>query len=65
MVEGTGFEKVPSSLEASLNLLEKSQWAKGALGDGVVGSFVAMKKKECEAHASHLCSWEQEFYVDC
>ena len=55
--------KLPAGLGASLDALEVDEWLCDALGAGLVGTFVAMKRFELERFSQYVTDWELDEYA--
>ena len=55
-------DSLPSSLEEALNLLEKNEIIKSALGEHILNEFVTTKRKECEIFRTYVTPLEVDMY---
>ena len=57
-------ESLPASLDEALDLLEKNDTIKDALGEHILHEFVTAKRKECEVFRTYISPLETEMYLD-
>lgn len=57
-------ESLPSSLNEALDLLEKNDIIKEALGEHILNEFLHAKRKECEIFRTYISPLESEMYLD-
>lgn len=57
-------ESLPSSLEEALDLLEKNEIIKDALGEHILNEFISAKRKECEIFRTYISPLESQMYLD-
>ena len=55
-------DSLPSNLEEALNLLEKNEIIKSALGEHILNEFVTTKRKECEIFRTYVTPLEVDMY---
>jgi len=58
-----GIGSLPGSLNDAMQLTEKSQLVKEALGDHVFNAFLANKRAEWDAYRMNVTQWELERYL--
>ena len=56
-------DSLPSSLDEALDLLEKNQTVKDALGEHIVHEFLETKRKECDMFRTYVSPLEIETYL--
>lgn len=56
--------RLPTSLDEAADLLDKSAFAREALGSGVVDFYVHTARKECEAFHAAVTDWERVRYFE-
>ena len=57
-------DSLPGRLEEAIELLEKNDVVKEALGEHILNEFVTTKKKECELYNLYVSQWEIDRYLD-
>jgi glutamine synthetase len=57
-------ERLPGSLEQAVEALDRSAFARGALGDPLVDTLVAVQRLELARFAAHVTDWERERYLE-
>ena len=61
----SSFPRLPRSLPRAAELLEKSELAKRALGEGAVKFYVrAARRAEAQAYESAVTDWERVRYFE-
>jgi len=61
--EKRGITTLPASLLEAIQLTEKSELVKKALGDHVFNSFIENKKKEWDEYRIHVTEYETKKYL--
>ena len=61
--EKAGITSLPGSLIEAIQLTEKSELVKEALGDHVFNSFLTSKKVEWDEYRTNVSQWEMEKYL--
>ena len=61
--EKAGITSLPGSLIEAIQLTEKSELVKKALGDHVFNSFLTSKKVEWDEYRTNVSQWEMEKYL--
>ena len=56
-------DSLPSSLDEALELLDKNEIIKSALGEHIYNEFVATKEKECDTFRTYVTPLEVEMYL--
>ncbi|MBQ8475586.1 type I glutamate--ammonia ligase, partial [bacterium] len=56
-------ESLPSSLDEALDLLEKNETIKEALGEHILNEFITTKRKECDTFRTYITPLETELYL--
>ena len=56
--------RLPSSLEAAADLLDRSTMARATFGDGVVDFYVRHARLECAAFGNAVTDWEKRRYFE-
>jgi glutamine synthetase len=57
-------QRLPASLAEAVEALDASAFARGALGDALVDTLVAVQRLELERFAAHVTDWERERYLE-
>lgn len=57
-------DSLPASLDEALDLLEKDEIVKDALGNHIYDEFVAAKEKECDKFKTYVSPLEVEMYLN-
>jgi glutamine synthetase len=57
-------DSLPGSLEQAVELLEKNDIIKDALGEHILNEFIATKKNECDKYRTYVTPLEMEMYLD-
>ncbi len=60
----TRLARLPSSLAAAADLLDRSEFARAAFGDGVVDFHVRHARLECDAFGNAVTDWEKRRYFE-
>ena len=60
----TRMARLPSSLAAAADLLDRSEFARAAFGDGVVDFHVRHARLECDAFGNAVTDWEKRRYFE-
>jgi len=60
--ERRGIGTLPASLEEAIQLTEKSEVVRKALGDHVFGAFIENKKIECDMYRTQVTEYEMKRY---
>jgi glutamine synthetase len=55
---------LPGSLAESVELLEKSNIARAALGDHIFGEFISAKRHEWDSFRTYVSAWELDKYLE-
>lgn len=58
-----GIGSLPESLEKAIELLEKSSFMKGVLGDHIFEKFIMAKKEEWYTYSKRISQWELDQYL--
>jgi glutamine synthetase type III len=58
-------KRLPLNLLDALRAFEASSVFKAALGEGVVSSYVKLKRNDWDAYCGHLTEWERQTTLDC
>jgi glutamine synthetase len=61
--KGLGITSLPGSLNDAIELTEKSELVKEALGDHVFNAFIANKKAEWDDYRMNVTQWELKKYL--
>ncbi len=61
--KSAGIGSLPGSLNDAIQLAEKSQLVREALGEHVFNAFIANKKAEWDAYRMNVTQWELERYL--
>jgi glutamine synthetase len=59
-----GLPRIPHTLEHAVDALEESTFAREALGDALVDTFVSVQRLELERFAAHVTDWERTRYLE-
>lgn len=62
-MERAGYTPLPRSLDEALDIFEKSDFMKEALGEHVHSFFLAKKREEWKKFASTITQWEIDHYL--
>lgn len=57
-------DSLPGRLDEALDLLEKNNVIKDALGEHILNEFLTTKRKECELYNIYVSQWEIDKYLD-
>ena len=57
-------DSLPASLEEAMELLEKNEIIKDALGEHIYNEFVSTKEKECDTFRTYVTPLEVEMYLN-
>ena len=57
-------DSLPDSLKEAINLLEKDEIIKNALGEHIYNEFVATKEKEVDTFRTYVTPLEVEMYLN-
>ncbi|MEY3020578.1 MAG: hypothetical protein RLZZ272_1562, partial [Actinomycetota bacterium] len=58
-----GIERLPSTLGEALELMERSEFVAGTLGEHLFRHFLANKRREWEEYSAHVTSFELDRYL--
>ena len=58
-----GIERLPETLAAALDELEKDQVLIDALGSHIASKYINAKRKECERYQTSISQWELDEYL--
>lgn len=58
-----GITQLPTSPEATLELLKKSAFLRTYLGDTLLNEMIAHREKELDGYRNHITSWEYSAYL--
>jgi glutamine synthetase len=62
--EHSGFEPLPTTLDAALDALERDEAFSSMLGDEFVQVFTAIKRSELARLKAHVTDWERDEYLE-
>jgi glutamine synthetase len=57
-------DSLPASLEEAMELLDKNDIIKDALGEHIYNEFVSTKEKECDTFRTYVTPLEVEMYLN-
>jgi len=57
-------DSLPSNLDEAVDLLEKNEIIKDALGEHILNEFISTKRKECEMFRTYITPLETKLYLD-
>ena len=57
-------DSLPASLDEALDLLDKDEIIKDALGEHIYNEFVTTKEKECDKFRTYVTPLEVEMYLN-
>ncbi len=62
--EAEGLPPLPSTLDAAIDLLDRSEIARDHLGDAFVDHYIAMRRWEAQKHRRAVTEWERRRYFE-